>query len=182
MLEDLSQHVLDIAENSVAAGASSVLIEIAEDVPGNILSMTVEDDGKGMSLDFLEKVADPFTTTRTTRSVGMGIPFLKQSAELCGGKFVISSAPGAGTRLEALFKYDCIDRPPLGDMPATVMTIFMGHPDINWTYRHIYDGREFSMTTEELAEVLEDRELLRTAEVGLWIRGQIAEALLELRN
>jgi hypothetical protein len=182
MLEDLSQHVLDIAENSVAAEASSVLIEIIEDVPGNILSMTVEDDGKGMSRDFLEKVADPFTTTRTTRRVGMGIPFLKQSAELCGGEFLITSALGAGTRLVATFKYDSIDRPPLGDMAATVMTIFMGHPEINWTYRHIFSGREFSLSTAELVEVLEDRELLRSSEVGMWIRDQVSEALRELRN
>jgi hypothetical protein len=182
MLEDLSQHVLDIAENSVAAGASSVLIEIQEDVPGNVLTMSVEDDGKGMSPDFLERVADPFTTTRTTRRVGMGIPFLKQSAELCGGQFLITSAPGAGTRIQATFKYDSIDRPPLGDMAASVMAIFMGHPEINWTYRHVYGGKDFSVSTAELVGVLEDRELLRSAEVGLWIRGQVAEELSLLRN
>jgi hypothetical protein len=182
MLEDLSQHVLDIAENSVAADASRVLIELSEDVPGDTLSMIVEDDGEGMSPDFLEKVTDPFTTTRTTRRVGMGLPFLKQSAELCGGSFRIDSKLGEGTRLEAVFRYDSIDRPPLGDMPATIMTIFMGHPEIDWTYRHVFNGREFTLTTAELAEVLEDRELLRTTEVGLWVRDHIAEALLELRN
>ncbi|MDR0648582.1 MAG: ATP-binding protein [Synergistaceae bacterium] len=182
MLEDLSQHVLDIAENSVAALASSVSIEIAEDVPGNVLLMAVEDDGKGMSADFLERVTDPFTTTRTTRRVGMGIPFLKQSAELCGGRFKIASTLGAGTRIEATFKYDSIDRPPLGDMPASVMVIFMGHPEIDWTYRHVYNGKDFSISTVELVEALEDRELLRSTEVGLWIRDQIDEALSELRN
>jgi hypothetical protein len=182
MLEDLSQHVLDIAENSVAADASSVLIEILEDVPCNVLSMAVEDDGKGMSQDFLARVADPFITTRTTRRVGMGIPFLKQSSELCGGKFTIESSLGVGTRIEATFNYDSIDRPPLGDMPATVMTIFMGHPEIDWTYRHVYNGRDFSLSAAELVEVLEDRELLRSAEVGLWIREQMREALLELRK
>jgi hypothetical protein len=182
MLEDLSQHVLDIAENSVAADASRVLIELSEDVPGDTLSMTVEDDGEGMPPDFLEKVTDPFTTTRTTRRVGMGLPFLKQSAELCGGSFRIDSKLGKGTRLEAVFRYSSIDRPPLGDMPATIMTIFMGHPEIDWTYRHVFNGREFTLTTAELVEVLEDRELLRTTEVGLWVRCQIAEALLELRN
>jgi hypothetical protein len=135
-----------------------------------------------MSDEFLEKVTDPFTTTRTTRRVGMGLPFLKQSTELCGGGFAIESALGVGTRIEATFCYDSIDRPPLGDMPATIMAIFMGHPEINWTYRHIFNGRDFSITTEELVEVLEDRELLRSTEVGLWIRDQITEALSELRN
>ena len=181
MLEDLSQHVLDIAENSVAADATRVLVEITEDKAQNVLRMVVEDNGKGMSPDFLARVTDPFTTTRTTRRVGMGLPFLKQSAELCGGSFVLRSELGKGTRTEADFLYDCIDRPPLGDMAATIMALFMGHPEIDWTYRHIVDGTTFSISTEELVEVLEDRELLRTTDVGLWIRDQISESLDELR-
>ncbi|GHV56195.1 histidine kinase [Synergistales bacterium] len=180
MLEDLSQHILDIAENSSGAGASSVIIEISEDVRANVLSMTVEDNGCGMSPEFLAKVTDPFTTTRTTRRVGMGLPFLKQSSEMCGGEFSISSEPGKGTRTRATFAYDNIDRPPLGDIPATVMTIFMGHTEIDWTYKHVYNGREFSVTTLELVEALEDRELLSTIDVGLWIRDMVSEGLAEL--
>ncbi len=181
MLEDLSQHVLDIAENSVAADATRVRVEIAEEETRNVLRMIVEDNGRGMSPDFLERVTDPFTTTRTTRRVGMGLPFLKQSAELCGGSFILRSELGKGTRTEASFAYDSIDRPPLGDMPATIMALFMGHPEIDWTYRHTVDDGEFSISTEELVEVLEDRELLRTTDVGLWIRDQISESLDELR-
>lgn len=182
MLEDLSQHVLDIAENSVAADATAVLIEIDEDRPGNCLSMTVEDNGRGMTPEFLARVTNPFTTTRTTRRVGMGLPFLKQSAELSGGSFELSSTLGKGTRTVARFQYDSIDRPPLGDIPATIMALIMGHPEIDWTYVHKWDGQEFSLSTQELVEVLEDRELLRTTDVGLWIREQITESLAELRN
>jgi hypothetical protein len=142
--------------------------------------MSVGDNGRGMPPELLERVTDPFTTTRTTRRVGMGIPFLKQSAELCGGSFSITSAPGRGTRTEAVFACDSIDRPPLGDMASSVMALFMGHPEIDWSYRHRVGEDEFSMTTDELVEVLEDRELLRTTEVGLWIRDQISESLAEL--
>jgi Signal transduction histidine kinase len=181
MLEDLSQHVLDIAENSVAAGARNVVVEIREDVPRNLLAMCVEDDGRGMSPDFLARVTDPFTTSRTERRVGMGLPFLKQSAELCGGSFDIRSEVGKGTRTEAVFLYDSIDRPPLGNMPETVMALFMGHPEIDWTYRHVCGAEEFVLTTAELLDVLEDRELLRSVDVGLWIRDQVAGALAELR-
>jgi hypothetical protein len=166
-------HVLDIAENSVAAGASDVSIEIDEDKEGNRLSMTVEDNGRGMSPEFLSRVTDPFATTRATGKVGMGIPFLKQSAELCGGEFILRSKIGAGTHIEAVFAYDSIDRPPPGDMPATIMALFMGHPEINWKYVHRINGEEFSLSTEELVEVPEDRESLRAAEVGLWIRDHI---------
>ena len=181
MLEDLSQHVLDIAENSVAARAGEISISIVEDARENLLGMAVADNGVGMSPDFLARVTDPFTTTRTTRRVGMGIPFLKQSAELCGGKFVLESREGVGTRTEADFAYDSIDRPPLGDMPSTIMALFMGHPEIDWTYTHRIDDETFVMTTAELVEALEDRELLRTTEVGLWIRDQIRESLDEMR-
>ena len=182
MLEDLSQHVLDIAENSVAARATEIVIEIVEDGGLNLLRMSVTDNGMGMSPEFLERVTDPFTTTRTTRRVGMGIPFLKQSAELCGGSFRLESEKGVGTRTEANFAYDCIDRPPLGDMAATMMALFMGHPEIDWNYRHRIDGEEFSITTGELVEVLEDRELLRTTEIGLWVRDLIRESLDEIRT
>ncbi|MDR3076041.1 MAG: ATP-binding protein [Synergistaceae bacterium] len=182
MLEDLSQHVLDIAENSIMADATDVLVELVEDKGANKVSMTVEDNGKGMSPEFLSRVTDPFTTTRTTRRVGMGLPFLKQSAELCGGEFILRSEQGRGTHTEAIFAHDSIDRPPMGDIPATMMALFMGHPEINWKYVHHIDGKEFSLTTEELVEVLEDRELLRTTEVGLWIRDQIRDALDEMRG
>lgn len=180
MLEDLSQHVLDIAENSVAAEATAVLVEINEDRLGDMLSMVIEDNGKGMTPDFLEKATNPFTTTRTTRRIGMGLPFLKQSTELCGGNFILKSAVGVGTRTEASFKYSSIDRPPMGDMPSTVMALIMGHPEIDWIYRHLIDGREFSVSSLDLVEVLEDRELLRTTEVGLWVRDQITEGIAEL--
>ncbi|MDR1916933.1 MAG: ATP-binding protein [Synergistaceae bacterium] len=180
MLEDLSQHVLDIAENSVSARASSVTITITENEAENTLSIVVEDNGEGMSPEFLARAVDPFTTTRTTRRVGMGLSFLKQSAELCGGTFSLTSALGEGTRTEAAFAYDNIDRPPIGDMPSTIMTLFMGHPEINWHYIHRIGEEEFSMTTEELVEVLEDRELLRDTDVGLWIREQISKALSEM--
>ena len=182
MLEDLSQHVLDIAENSVAAEAADVSVEIVEDAAGNRVSITIEDNGRGMSPEFLSRVTDPFTTTRTTRRVGMGLPFLKQSAELCGGEFILRSEPGRGTHTEAIFALDSIDRPPMGDIAATMMALFMGHPEINWNYAHRVNGEEFSLSTEELVEALEDRELLRTTEVGLWIRDQIGEALDGMRG
>jgi hypothetical protein len=182
MLEDLSQHVLDIAENSTSAGATEVTIEINEDETLNILSMIVQDNGRGMRPDLLAHATDPFTTTRTTRRVGMGLPFLKQSAELCGGELILHSKLGEGTRTEATFAYDNIDRPPMGDIPATVMALFMGHPEIDWKYTHSVNGAKFSISTEEILEALDDRELLRQTEVGLWIRDRVKESLEEMRR
>ena len=161
MLEDLSAHVLDISENSTMAGADDVEITIKEDEREDLLLFSVKDNGRGMSPEFVAKVTDPFTTTRTTRRVGMGLPFLRQSAELCGGGLVIDSAVGVGTTITATFQYGIVDRPPLGDMPATVMTLVMGSPNVHWRYRHIINGREFLLDTDEIVEALDgDRAML----------------------
>lgn len=178
MLEDLSAHILDIAENSVMAEGTEIEIVVAEELAENRLLFAVEDNGRGMSEDFVLKVTDPFTTTRTVRRVGMGLPFLKQSAEICGGGLEIKSQKGVGTKITAVFDYDSIDRPPLGDIPATLMTLVMGSPEVHWIYRHVTPSGEFVLDTDEILEALDgDRELLRSPEVGLWLRAHIKEGL-----
>lgn len=181
MLEDLSAHVLDIAENSVMAGSTKIVVEITEDKKEDKLIFSVEDNGRGMTEEFVQKVTDPFTTTRTTRRVGMGLPFLKQSAELCGGGLEILSKVGLGTKIRAVFTYSSVDRPPLGDMPAAMMILVMGSPEIHWIYRHKINLAEFVLDSEEIIESLDgDRELLRSAEVGIWLRGYVREGLDEI--
>lgn len=182
MLEDLSAHVLDIAENSVMAEATEVRIEIIEDKSADRLSFSVEDNGSGMTKEFMSKVTDPFTTTRTTRRVGMGLPFLKQSAELCGGGLEIVSEPGKGTKTTASFIMSSIDRPPLGDIPASLMALIMGSPEIRWIYRHRTDNGEFVLDTDEIIDALDgEREMLRSPEVGLWLKEHIKENLDEIK-
>ena len=182
MLEDLSAHVLDIAENSVMAEATEVRIGIIEDKSADRLSFSVEDNGRGMTKEFMSKVTDPFTTTRTTRRVGMGLPFLKQSAELCGGGLEIVSEPGKGTKTTASFIMSSIDRPPLGDIPASLMALIMGSPEIRWIYRHRTDNGEFVLDTDEIIDALDgEREMLRSPEVGLWLKEHIKENLDEIK-
>lgn len=183
MLEDLSAHVLDIAENSTRAGATEVEITIEESAEKDLLLFAVKDNGRGMSPEFVAKVTDPFTTTRTTRRVGMGLPFLRQSAELCGGSLTIDSKVGAGTTVTATFSLSSVDRPPLGDMPSTVMTLVMGAPLVHWKYRHIVNGREFLLDTDEIVEALDgDREMLASPEVGLWLRDNLRDELAALAS
>ena len=182
MLEDLSAHVLDIAENSVMAEGTEVRVEVLEEKAADRLSFSVEDNGRGMSKEFISKVTDPFTTTRTTRRVGMGLPFLKQSAELCGGGLEIVSEPGKGTKTTASFILSSIDRPPLGDIPASLMALIMGSPEIRWIYRHRTDNGEFVLDTDEIIDALDgEREMLRSPEVGLWLKEHIKENLDEIK-
>lgn len=153
-MPEISLHILDVAENSVRAGASLVKIEVLADTARNTLSITIADNGCGMSGEQLAKVSDPFFTTRSTRKVGLGIPFFKQAAEGTGGSFSIRSKEGAGTVTEAVFVLDSIDRMPLGDMIATIHTLVTCHEEMDFYYRYARDGREFTLDTREMKEIL----------------------------
>ena len=126
-MKELSLNLLDIVENSTRAGASLVTIRVIEEPEADRLTLYIEDDGSGMSPELLEAVQDPFTTTRTTRKVGLGIPFLKEGAEMTGGSLDLWSREGEGTRVTATYGYSHIDRPPLGDLAETVVTLVQCH-------------------------------------------------------
>ncbi len=151
-MRELALHVLDIAENSVKANATLVTIEIS--AVENLLTIRISDDGKGMSEDFLKKVTDPFTTTRTTRKVGMGIPLFKQAAETSGGTFEIKSELGVGTIVTVTFQLDDIDRMPLGNVAETATTLLYPNCDFVWKYR--VGENEFVFDTREVKEELGD--------------------------
>jgi len=177
MLEDFSQHILDIAENSINADATEVKISMLEDIPAGFLTFRVDDNGKGMDRAMLLKVTDPFCTTRTTRKVGLGIPFLKQIAELCGGNFYISSKLGKGTSLYATFCLDSIDIPPMGDIPSSIMTLLAAHPEIRWIYIHRRGGASFELDSSEIIDILGDPLELDSPKIAVWIKSYIGENL-----
>ncbi len=135
-MRELALHLLDIAENSVAAGARTIQISVDEDPKKDRLKMSVEDDGKGMDENMVARVTDPFITSRTTRKVGLGIPLLKAAAEACNGYLRITSAVGQGTRLEAEFQRSHIDRMPMGDLSGTLLELLVAWPQIHWIFRY----------------------------------------------
>ena len=175
-MRELSLHILDIAKNSVKAGAKLIEIEVVEDEAKNLLSIGIYDDGCGMSEEFLKTVKDPFSTTRTTRKVGMGIPLFMAAAEACGGGLSITSELGVGTRLDVTFELNHIDRAPLGDMPGTIKTLIWGSPEIDFLYRHTKNGAEFLLDTREIKNVLGGVPL-DNPDVLEWIDGYIKEGL-----
>ena len=178
-MKELSLHILDIAKNSVKAKASVIEIIISEDEETNLLTIEIKDNGCGMSKEFLEKVRDPFSTTRTTRKVGMGIPLFEAAAVQCGGYVDITSEEGVGTEFKVVFEYNHIDRAPLGDMPGTMQVLISGSPEIDFVYRHEKNGKAFNMDTRELRQVLGEVPL-DTPDVLAWIDGFIQEGLSEL--
>ncbi len=156
-MKELSLHILDIVQNSTKASASHIEIEVTEDMRANLLSFTVRDDGCGMKKEVLKTITDPFSTSRTTRRVGLGLSLLQLACEQCRGMMTITSEEGNGTTVTARFQYDHIDRAPLGDMVTTLITLITGDPDIDFSYVHRVDDRVFEFHTagvkQDLGEV-----------------------------
>ena len=177
-MKELSLNILDIAENSVKAGAT--LTEITVDESENTLVLTVSDNGCGMPPDILQTVSDPFYTTRTTRKVGMGLPLLKMEAEQTGGSMTVSSVSkdidpvNHGTSVTAVFNIQHIDFTPLGDVSETIITLIQGHPDIDFCFLHRNDGKEVKLDTRELRSELGDVPL-NCYDVISWIREYLHE-------
>lgn len=155
-MEDLSLHILDIVENSIAAGANRVEIRVIEDTRKDILSVEIRDNGKGMSEEVLENAVDPFYTTRTTRKVGLGLSLLSQSAKEAEGDMTIKSKEDEGTTIYAYFKHSHIDRKPLGNMAETLIVLIAGNPDIDFLYEHRLNNRAYSIDTKDIREELGD--------------------------
>ena len=181
-MKELSLNILDIAQNSVKAGADTVKIVVDES--SDRIVITISDNGCGMKKDFLDSVTDPFTTTRTTRKVGLGIPLLMLAAEQTGGKLEISSRhkdefpDNHGTEISASFNKNHLDFTPLGDVVSTVTVLIQGQPQIRWIYKHNTEKGVISLDTDELKAVLGDVPL-DNFEVIEWIDGYLREQYSE---
>lgn len=149
-MKEVSLHILDLIENSVAAGARRIDIVIAEDHTADRLRLVVRDDGRGMPPGLAKAATDPFTTTRSTRKVGMGIPLLAAAAEQAGGRFSLWSKPGRGTRVAAEFQLSHIDRAPLGRIDQTLATAAVLHPEVDLRFRHRVAARYYRIHTGPL--------------------------------
>ena len=178
-MKELSLNILDITMNSVKAGARNIILSLRE--TEDEFSFSVTDDGCGMTEDFLSRVTDPFCTNRTTRKVGLGIPFLKLMAEQTGGHIEIESREESefpdthGTTISAFFYKNHIDCLPLGDIVSTLVTLIQGSPLIDFEFSHSFSGgKSVKLSTKELREVLGEVGL-ETPEVLLWIREYLEE-------
>jgi hypothetical protein len=155
-MQDFSLHILDVAENGITAGADLIQVTVEEDTEKDRLAITIEDNGRGMTPDFLAKALDPFVTTRTTRKVGLGLSLFQQAAQAAGGNIEVDSTPGFGTRISVHMSHKNIDRKPLGDLAETISTLIQGNPDVDFLYTHRKNDKEFSLDTREIRSELEE--------------------------
>ena len=176
-MKELSLNILDVAKNSVTAGASLIRISLLTDKDG-WLTLTITDNGCGMSKETLQYVADPFYTTRTTRKVGLGLPLLKLATEQTGGSLHIESSQeqgSSGTTLVARFDTKSIDCMPVGDIVSTVCILIAGSPEIDFEFSDVTPTRAVSLKTSELRAALGDEISLAEPEIQSWMREYLQE-------
>jgi hypothetical protein len=177
-MKELSLNILDITQNSIKAKATKIDITITE--TADLIEISVLDNGIGMKADFLKAVTDPFTTTRTTRPVGLGIPLLKLAAEQTGGNIEITSKhieefpESHGTCISAKFYKNHIDAAPLGDIVETMVALIQCNPDTEFNFLHKKEEKNIKLATKELKSVLGDIPL-NNIEVILWIKEYLIE-------
>ncbi|MBD5141170.1 MAG: ATP-binding protein [Ruminococcus sp.] len=182
MMTEISLNILDVAQNSVRAGASLIEITVKADDVTDKLSVIISDDGCGMSEEQLKSVTDPFFTTRTTRKIGLGIPFFKQSAELTGGSFEITSKVGFGTKTEAVYILSSIDRMPLGNMSQTIHSLVTMNTHIDFLYTYSVNDKSFTLDTREFKEILGEDADFAAPEVSVFIMDFLKENHAEVSN
>ena len=171
-MKELSLNILDVAKNSVTAGATRIGITVEENPER--LSITITDNGCGMTPEFVARVTDPFTTTRTTRRVGLGLPLMKMEAQMAGGDLTIESQVGVGTTVVTWFDPRNIDMPPLGDVTSTIVTLIQGSPDIDFVYTHRKNGEAYTLDTREIREIMGGIPLCEP-EILAWLTDYLSE-------
>jgi hypothetical protein len=174
-MQDLSLHILDVAENSVEAQAHTIEIRLEETQSEDQLVLEIIDDGKGMNEELRKQALDPFVTTKTTRQVGLGLPLL------ANGCLTIESEPDMGTRIRATFELSHIDRKPLGDIAQTLVTLIIGHPEVDIVYTHTINNDEYRLDTREIKGQLGGIPI-HSPEVAKILKTNISEGLDQLRR
>ncbi len=171
-------HILDIVENSLRAGASLIRIDMMIDKQSDTLTITIEDNGSGMSKEMLERVRSPFTTTLTTRKVGLGIPLFAAGCENTGGHMDIESVLGQGTTLTAVYGFSHIDRPPLGNIAESVSALVLANPDVDFVFSAKND-ETFEFDTRAIKATLDGVAITEPA-VMSFIREYLEEGTMQV--
>lgn len=155
-MKDLSMHIMDILQNSTRAKATEITLEVLLDSEKETLTLVFKDNGCGMDEETVQKVIDPFYTSRTTRKVGLGLPLLKQNCEMTGGSMHIESKVGVGTTVTAVFGLTHLDTPPMGDLAGTVVLTISAYPDIRFIFHYKLDDEvDYVLDTKEVNEILD---------------------------
>lgn len=181
MMEDIAMHILEILMNSIKADSTKIILKIRDSFEDDIISFQIEDDGKGMDEDMVKRAADPFTTSRTTRRIGMGLAFMKGLAEMCGGSFNIESTVGKGTIVTASVQKLNIDTPELGDLGEMMMEAVQSDENIDYVLEYTTDYGQFVFDSGVVKKELDGVSLLEP-EILLWIKEYINQGIEQAKE
>jgi len=181
MMRELSDNIMDIAQNSISAGASLTEVHVKVSHQDDRITFTFRDNGCGMKEEMVQSVLEPFTTSRKTRKVGLGLPLLKQTAEMTGGDVTIQSTVGVGTVVTATFGLGHIDRPPMGDVAGAWFSLVVMNPDTDFLFTYDYDGNVFTFDTRIVRETVAPIPL-NQMEIADWIKECINQEINELHG
>jgi hypothetical protein len=154
-MKTLSDHILDIIQNSLNAKSTLIEIIVQTEKKSDLCILRIKDNGCGMNAEILKEATNPFFTTRKTRKVGLGLSLLKQNAKMANGKFTIQSEPGKGTTVEADFQLSHLDRPELGDVWNSLYLSMLGNDNVELVYEHVTDKGRFKFSSAELRKSIE---------------------------
>ncbi|MBQ7851001.1 MAG: sensor histidine kinase [Clostridia bacterium] len=181
MMRELSDNIMDIAQNSISAGASLTEVHITVSHAEDRITFVFRDNGSGMNEDMVRSVLEPFTTSRKTRKVGLGLPLLKQTAEMTGGTVTIESTVGVGTVVTATFGLGHIDRPPMGDVAGAWFSLVVMNPETDFLFSYDYDGKDFTFDTRIVRETVAPIPL-NQMEIAAWIKDCLTTEINELHG
>ena len=181
MMRELADNILDIAQNSISAQASLVEIHITVSHAQDLITIVFRDNGRGMSAELVRTVAEPFTTTRKTRKVGLGLPLLKMTATMTDGDFSIESALGEGTVVRVSFGLSHIDRPPMGDVSGSLYSLVLLNPEIDFLFTYTVDDRDFTFDTRVIRETIAPLPLSHP-DISDWIKTCLYQDIAELHG
>ncbi len=179
-MKDLSLHIMDLLQNSTVVDSTLITLDIKDSLKENVFKFTITDNGRGMSKEFLAKVTDPYSTTRKTRKVGLGLPLIKMNSESCNGGFNIESELGKGTKLSFWFEHNHLDRPPMGDLAGVFVLIIAQNEDIRFKLNYQTDIDTFEFDTLEVKEAL-DGMSLNNMDIIKMLREMIEENLKDIK-
>ena len=181
MMRELADNIMDIAQNSISAGASLTEVHVCISHEEDRITFVFRDNGCGMDADMVKAVTEPFTTSRKTRKVGLGIPLLKMTAEMTGGSIRIDSTVGVGTVVTADFGLSHIDRPPMGDVAGAFFSLVIMNPETDFLFTYVVDGKDFTFDTRQVREAVAPIPL-NQMEIASWIKDCISTEINELHG
>ena len=176
----LCDMITDLVQNSIEARATEITLKIEE--ANSNLKVVIADNGKGMDAETLAKAKDPFYTDgqkHKHRKVGLGLPFLFQTAEMTGGMATIESQEGSGTTVSFDLDLDNVDLPAFGNFTMTAVTLMTYGFEGNLKIERSVNGKEYEVSKNELTDALGD---LNDTESLVLLKNFIASQEEELRT